>query len=241
MTVLFISDLHLDRRRPDITEQCLAFFDSEAKRAEALFILGDLFEAWVGDDDRDPEKIKVIHALRNLSHEHGVQCHFMSGNRDFLTGQVFGDRSGCRILEDPTVVRVYERQVLLTHGDALCTDDSEYQKFRAMVRDPVWQQKFLEMPLQHRLAMASQARDASRMHTASAPDEIMDVNPDAVTKAMRDHGVYTLVHGHTHRPGVHRFRTDGRDAIRIVLGDWYEQGSVLRWTPEGFRLESLPR
>lgn len=240
MTTLFLSDVHVDDRHPQIGDQLVEFLHGEARHAEALYVLGDLFEAWVGDDDSEPHKLRVVRALGELSRA-GVACHFMAGNRDFLTGEVFHDRSGCVPVEDPTVIELYGRRVLLTHGDTLCTDDTEYQAFRRMVRDPDWQQHFLEMPLAHREAMARQARDASRAHTGDAPMEIMDVNPAAVRAAMREHDVEVMVHGHTHRPGVHRFELDGREAIRIVLGDWYEQGSVLRWSPEGYELSALAR
>jgi UDP-2,3-diacylglucosamine hydrolase len=240
VSVLFISDLHLDPARPDITDQFLAFLRDEAAAAEAMYILGDLFEAWVGDDDPEPEKRRVVKALKALKIG-GPPCFFMRGNRDFLTGEVFAARAGVRVLPDPSVVDLYGERVLLMHGDTLCTDDTEYQAFRRTVRDPAWQERFLAQPLAHRLAMAAQARDASRRHTGAKPAAIMDVNADAVAEALRSAGVDTLVHGHTHRPGVHTRRVDGRATTRIVLGDWYEQGSVLRWDRSGYRLDVLPR
>ena len=240
MSLLLISDVHADASRPAIGEQLLAFLRGPAPDAEALYILGDLFETWIGDDDPDPQKHRIVHALRDLTHG-GVPCHFMRGNRDFLTGQVFADRSGCRMLEDPAVVELHDVPVLLMHGDTLCTDDHDYQSFRRMVRDPVWQQHFLDKTPEHRIAMAQQARDASQSHTEAKPPEIMDVNPSAVEAAMRQYGIYTLIHGHTHRPGIHHFEVDGRQATRIVLGDWYDQGSVLRWAAGSYHLKSLPR
>lgn len=241
MTTLFISDLHLDRERPEITAQFLSFLAGEARQAETLYVLGDLFEAWIGDDDPEPDKHRVIHAVHDLATS-GVACFFMAGNRDFLTGDVFRSRTGFTVLEDPAVVNVYGERVLLMHGDTLCTDDVQYQRFRRMVRDPVWQQQFLEQSIEHRCAMVQQARDASRAHTSGTAPEIMDVNTEAVDDAMRAHGVSILVHGHTHRPAVHGFELDGRPARRIVLGDWYEQGSVLRWRAgDGYELVSLPR
>ncbi len=240
MSTLFISDLHLDAARPDITGQALDFLGREAQGADALYILGDLFEAWVGDDDPEPEKRRVIEALRRLA-EGGLPCHFMHGNRDFLAGDGFAAASGCRLLADPTVVEIHGTPVLLMHGDTLCTDDHDYQAFRRMVRNPDWQRGMLARPLPERLALARQLRETSAVSMAGKPVEIMDVNQDAVIAAMREHGVYTLLHGHTHRPAVHRFQLDGRDALRIVLGDWYTQGSVLAWDADGFELRTLLR
>jgi UDP-2,3-diacylglucosamine hydrolase len=237
---LFISDLHLDAARPDISDQFLAFLDTEARHAEALYILGDLFEAWVGDDDPEPEKRRVVDALAALA-SGGPRCFFMRGNRDFLAGPRFAAQARVRILPDPDVVELYGHRVLLMHGDTLCTDDTGYQDFRRTVRDPAWQQQFLAQPLSRRLAMAAQARDASRRHTGAAAPAIMDVNEKAVVEALRTAGVDTLIHGHTHRPGVHTHAVDGREATRIVLGDWYEQGSVLRWNRTGYSLDALPR
>ena len=240
MGTLFISDLHLDAARPEITDQFLAFLDEEGKRAEALYILGDLFEAWVGDDDPEPGKRRVVDALAAFE-SGGPRCFFMRGNRDFLTGTKFASEARVHILPDPSVVELYGRRVLLMHGDTLCTDDAEYQAFRRTVRDPAWQQQFLAQPIARRLALAGEARDASRRHTGSAPAAIMDVNEEAVVEVLRSAAVDTLIHGHTHRPGVHTHRVDGRETTRIVLGDWYEQGSVLRWNRTGYSLDALPR
>ena len=240
MTTLFISDLHLDPARPDITGQALQFLRSEAREAEALYILGDLFEAWVGDDDPEPEKRRVIAALRELT-DGGLPCHFMHGNRDFLVGEGFAAESGCTLLPDPTVVELYGTPVILIHGDTLCTDDHEYQAFRSMVRNPDWQRAMLARPLAERIALARQLRETSAASMADKSMDIMDVNQGAVEAAMREHGVYTMLHGHTHRPAVHRFELDGHEAVRIVLGDWYTQGSVLSWDADGFVLRTLAR
>ncbi len=240
MTTLFISDLHLDPASPDITSQALAFLDQEARDAEALYILGDLFETWVGDDDPEPEKRRVVTALRRLA-DAGVRCYFMHGNRDFMIGAEFAAATGCTLLSDPTVVDMYGTPVILMHGDTLCTDDHEYQAFRAMVRNPAWQQAMLARPLAERLAIAEQLRATSAASMAGKSMEIMDVNQDAVEAALRAQGVYTLLHGHTHRPAVHRFEVDGHEAARIVLGDWYTQGSVLSWNADGYVLRTLPR
>jgi len=240
MTTLFISDLHLDPERPDITGQALDFLRTEARDAEALYILGDLFEAWVGDDDPEPEKRRVIAALRQLR-DGGLPCYFMHGNRDFLVGEGFAAESGCTLLPDPTVIELYGTPVILMHGDTLCTDDHQYQAFRSMVRNPDWQRAMLARPLPERLALARQLRETSAASMAGKSMDIMDVNQGAVEQAMREHGVYTLLHGHTHRPAVHRFELDGHEAVRIVLGDWYTQGSALSWDADGFVLRTLAR
>lgn len=240
MTTLFVSDLHLDAQHPEITRQFLDFLAGEATRAESLYILGDLFEVWIGDDDPDPEKQRVVAGLKALTSQ-GVPCYIMHGNRDFLLGERFCADSGCRLLEDPTIITLHGARVLTMHGDALCTDDHAYQKLRAMVRDPGWQEMFLALSHAQRQMLAEQARAGSKAHIAQAMSVIMDVNPQAVQTAMRAAGVTLLLHGHTHRPNVHRFDLDGTAATRIVLGDWHEQGSVLRWDQQGFELQSLRR
>ena len=240
MTTLFISDLHLDASRPDITGQFLRFLGTDARSATALYILGDLFEVWIGDDDLDNGKREIVAALKGTV-DAGVPTFFMHGNRDFLIGPGFAAASGCELLPDPTIVELHGERVLLMHGDTLCTDDEGYQRFRSMVRDPAWQTQFLAMSIPERLALADQAREGSRAHMAQTADEIMDVNQGAVEQAMRSHDVATLLHGHTHRPDVHCFSSDGRERTRIVLGDWYEQGSMVRWNESGFELLTLPR
>jgi UDP-2,3-diacylglucosamine hydrolase len=240
MTTLFVSDLHLDAQHPEITRQFLEFLDGEARQAESLYILGDLFEVWIGDDDPDPEKRRVLAGLKALT-DSGVPCYVMHGNRDFLLGERFCRDTGCRLLEDPTIIHLHGQRVLTMHGDALCTDDHAYQNLRAMVRDPGWQKMFLALSHEQRRTLAEQARAGSKAHIAQAMSAIMDVNPGAVTEAMRAADVTLLLHGHTHRPNVHRFDLDGTPAARIVLGDWYDQGSVLRWDENGFDLESLRR
>ena len=240
MTTLFISDLHLDPARPDITAQFLEFLAGEAATAEALYILGDLFEVWIGDDDPEPDKRRVVTGLKRLT-ERGVPCFVMHGNRDFLLGRRFAADTGCQVLDDPTIVHLYESRVLTTHGDALCTDDVAYQRLRSTVRDPGWQTMFLALSVEQRLALATEARAGSREHVSRMSAEIMDVNDAAVTGAMHAARVQLLLHGHTHRPKVHQLTIDGHAAQRIVLGDWHEQGSVLRWDERGFELASLPR
>ncbi|HZQ60355.1 MAG TPA: UDP-2,3-diacylglucosamine diphosphatase [Casimicrobiaceae bacterium] len=227
-STLFISDLHLDDARPHIVDEFCRFLAGEARGAEALYILGDLFESWIGDDDDAPLAARIAAALRSLS-DSGVPIHFMHGNRDFLLGEAYARRAGMRLLNDPSIVEIAGERTLLMHGDTLCTDDVDYQKFRMLVRNPEWQRQFLGKPLAERRAFAAQARGESRRQTAAKQAEIMDVNPEAVARALREHGVRRLIHGHTHRPAVHRFDIDGQGVERIVLGDWYDQGSVLRF------------
>ena len=227
MATLFISDLHLDESRPHIVDLYTELLAGEARGADALYILGDLFESWIGDDDDAALPARVAEATRALR-DSGVSVYFMHGNRDFLLGADYAARAGMTLLADPSVVDLGGRPTLLMHGDTLCTGDVEYLKFRALVRDPRWQQQFLAKPLAERRAFAAQARGESRRHTSMARPEIMDVDQAAVEAAMRTHGVRKLIHGHTHRPATHRFQLDGGEAERIVLGDWYEQDSVLR-------------
>ena len=238
MTTLFISDLHLDTERPQVTE---LFLRDDARNAKALYILGDLFEAWVGDDDPSETGTAVADGLRELASA-GVPSFFMRGNRDFLLGADYAQRARMTLLPDPAVVVGEGRPILLMHGDTLCTGDAAYQAFRAQTRNSQWQAQFLAQPLAARLAFASQARAASKAHQAGLQDRmetITDVAPDAVHATLARFGIDTLIHGHTHRPATHEFEVDGRACRRIVLGDWYEQGSVLRADAGGFALESL--
>lgn len=243
MTTLFISDLHLDAERPHITALFGRFLDAEARGADALYILGDLFEAWIGDDDPSDTASFVADRLRVVT-DAGTPVWFMHGNRDFLVGQDFADQAGMTILPDPSVIQLYGDPVLLMHGDTLCTDDVAYQQFRAQTRNPAWQEQFLSQPLAVRIDFARQAREASKAHQSGLASEgtmetITDVAPAAVATAFQQFGVDTLIHGHTHRPAVHALEVEGRPRERIVLGDWYEQGSVLRVDRQGHRLEAL--
>ncbi|MBS0432264.1 MAG: UDP-2,3-diacylglucosamine diphosphatase [Proteobacteria bacterium] len=239
MPTLFISDLHLDVARPRIVDQFETFLSGKARAADALYILGDLFEAYIGDDDDAPLNSRVAAALRSLA-DTGVPMFFIAGNRDFLLGGEYARRAGMALLEDGTVVDLHGVPTLLLHGDTLCTDDAAYQAFRRQVRDPAWQRGFLSQSLSARRAFAAQARDASRAHTSRTDMAIMDVNQGAVERAMRDANVARMIHGHTHRPAIHDFALDGRSAQRIVLGDWYEHGSVLRADADSADLRGLP-
>jgi UDP-2,3-diacylglucosamine hydrolase len=240
MTRLFVSDLHLDASAPEATQQFIDFLDRYAAGAEALYILGDLFEVWVGDDDQDAEKQRVCSALRKLTSS-GVACFVIHGNRDFLLGTAFCQRTGCRLLSDPVVAEIDGERVLLTHGDALCTDDHSYQELRSSVRSEEWQRRFLALPFQVRQKFADRARAGSRAHTARTIPKIMDVNSDAVATAFRVTQVQRIIHGHTHRPAIHDLNVDGKSVQRIVLGAWYEQGSFLTCEAGRYELRELPR
>lgn len=227
MSTLFIADLHLDDARPGITDLFERFLASdEARSASALYILGDLVEAWIGDDDDAALPSRIAQATRTLN-DAGVPVYFMAGNRDFLLGEAFAGRAGMTLLDDGTVHEIEGVPTLLMHGDVLCTDDVEYQAVRAQVRTPAWKAQILSMPLDARRAFAAKARSDSKSRTGRIDETIMDVNQDAVDGAMRGAAVHRLIHGHTHRPAIHAFGLDGLPAQRIVLGDWYEQGSVL--------------
>jgi len=243
MTTLFISDLHLDPERPAITELFGRFLDGEARTADALYILGDLFEAWVGDDDPSDAGSFVAQRLQALAGT-GVPVHFQRGNRDFLLGDGYAARAGFSILPDPAVILLDGKPALLTHGDLLCTDDAAYQAFRAQTRDPAWQSRFLSQPLQARLAFAAQARAASQarqgeLKQAGTMETITDVAAHTVQEMFTRYGVDTMIHGHTHRPAIHELAVGDRDCRRIVLGDWYTQGSVLRVGQGRFELQAL--
>jgi UDP-2,3-diacylglucosamine hydrolase len=240
MATLFISDLHLDPERPEITGLFGRFLDGEARNADALYILGDLFEAWVGDDDPSSAGAFVAEKLRALA-DSGVPVYFVRGNRDFLLGEDYAKRAGMTILPDPAVIALHGEPTLVLHGDLLCTDDTAYQQFRAQTRDPRWQEQFLSQPLAARLAFAEQARAASKarygeLQASGQSETITDVAPATVQEWFKRYGIRHMVHGHTHRPAMH---DEGGGNTRIVLGDWYEQGSVLRVDENGAKLASL--
>ena len=239
MATLFISDLHLDATRPDTTRQFLAFLDTVARRAAALYILGDLFEAWIGDDDPDPGQRVIVDALRGCTRS-GVPCFVMHGNRDFLLGHRFEQDTGTQIIADGTRIELGNEACLLMHGDTLCTDDHSYQRLRRIVRQPLVQWTVRHLPLRQRQKLAGRLRAGSRMHTQATAPEIMDVNAEAVRETFRATGVRNLIHGHTHRPAIHELDVDGARCRRIVLGAWHERGSVLTWDERGPRLEAWP-
>lgn len=235
MATLFVSDVHLSARRPEIVDAFEGFLEQPARRADGVYILGDLFDEWLGDDDDRAPHPRITQALKGLS-ESGVPVRIMHGNHDFLLGSAFEQASRCPIIGDPSVVEVEGARVLLMHGDILCTRDVDYQEFRKTVRDPEVQREFLELPFDERVERVTAMRGESRKAMRLKPQDIMDVTPEAVVEAMQAHGVRHFIHGHTHRPAVHELELGGESAVRIVLGDWYEQDSVLIWNQEGFRL-----
>ena len=220
MTTLFISDLHLEESRPDITDAFLTFLREKAAGVEQLYILGDFFEAWIGDDERTPLQEQTAAALKQLS-DSGTAIFLMHGNRDFLIGEDFCHRAGATLLDDPTVIDLYGTPTLLLHGDSLCTADVEYQKFRSNMRNPQMQKMMLARPLEDRQQMAKQLRALSMAKNQGKAEDIMDVTPEEVVKELEAHGVQLMIHGHTHRPAVHELEANGKPARRIVLGDWH--------------------
>lgn len=233
---LFISDCHLDPGRPQTIQVLVDFLQTRAATARRLYILGDLFEVWLGDDDPAQGLLEVITALQRLSESCDV--FFMAGNRDFLVGEAFAERAGMTLLEEPLILRLGQSQVALMHGDILCTDDHDYQAFRVMVRDPRWQADLLARPLVERQQIAAQMRRDSAAAMRNKASEIMDVNAAAVMQAFHDQRVDVIVHGHTHRPATHNYESN---LTRIVLGDWVSEPSFLSWKADsGFTL-SDPR
>jgi UDP-2,3-diacylglucosamine hydrolase len=236
---LFISDLHLSSERPGTSEQFFRFLDEEARRADALYILGDLFEYWVGDDDlSDPLAGKVARALWGLSLE-GIFISVMHGNRDFLLSSRFCIVTGATLLADPTIVKLGKSPTLLMHGDTLCTDDHDYQNWRRTARSAEWQKDFLSKSLSERHTAIQELREKSKEVIAAKPADIMDVNQDAVKEAFRVHSVRRLIHGHTHRPARHEIEVDGAKCERWVLPDWYGPGGYLVLDKVGARLVSF--
>ena len=231
---LFASDLHLDEARPAAVAQFERFLESTARGADALYILGDLFEYWVGDDGLAlPFPARIAGALATAAR--AVPMYFMHGNRDFLVAQRFARDTGVRLLDDPAIVDLYGERTLLMHGDTLCTDDSAYQAFRAQVRDPEWQRATLARPIAERIALARGMREGSEGAKQAKAMDIMDVAPSAVEAAFAASGAAVLIHGHTHRPARHVHRVGGADRVRWVLPDWYEGGGYLEASPSGIR------
>ena len=240
---LFISDLHLSDERPEISERFYRFLAEVAAHAEALYVLGDLFDYWIGDDeltadDGDRMARRVAGELRTLA-QAGVAVHVMRGNRDFLLGERFLAAAGATALPDPSIVTIDQVETLLMHGDTLCTDDHAYQRLRAEVRGRGWQERFLGRPLAMRRTRAQELRAASELDKRAKPPEIMDVNHAAVREALRRHHVVRLIHGHTHRPARHELEVGGRRCERWVLPDWYERGGYLVAEYGALRLEML--
>lgn len=235
MKALFISDLHLCEERPGTVRAFLAFLQGPARSADALYILGDLFEYWAGDDEDAALAALVAGALRARS-EAGTRLFFIAGNRDFLLGPEFASQCAMTRLADPTTIDLDGHRVLLSHGDALCTDDASYQTFRRQVREPAWQQAFLARPLAERKQLIAAVRQNSMLAKQGKDTGIMDVNEDAVASLLRSHGYPLLIHGHTHRPARHLHIVDDRCCERWVLSDWHDDGPFLVWTGEGLEV-----
>jgi UDP-2,3-diacylglucosamine hydrolase len=238
MATLFIADLHLSEDQTALNRQFLAFLQGPANQAEALYILGDLFEAWLGDDlipDFCQPFIQALHAL----HQQGVPVYLQHGNRDFLLGETFCRLSGAQLLDDSVVIDLYGTPTLLMHGDLLCTDDHDYQAMRQQLRNPAWIAGFLAKPAAERIALARALREQSKLASAQKSEQIMDVNPEAVQQTLRQHELLQLIHGHTHRPAQHRLELDGQTAWRHVLPDWQSQPGLLYCNASGCRLREL--
>lgn len=226
MTIIFISDLHLDANHPDTTAIFLRFLHEQTTQAKALYILGDFFESWIGDDDLSPFNQQIIDALQTATRG-GLPIYFLHGNRDFLLGKKFFQATGCKLLPDETVIEIDGTQTLLMHGDTLCTEDKAYLKFRKKARNKFFQFLFLWKSLAKRKAIAEKYREASKNYVSTAPSHIMDVTQSEVVRVMKKHHVQYLIHGHTHRQAIHAFNIDNNAATRIVLGAWHHKGNVL--------------
>ncbi len=237
--IIFISDLHLSLEKKDLTRRFVSFLDNRAKQAEALYILGDLFDAWIGDDDNTPPNRLIKKHLKQLS-ESGTAVFFQSGNRDFLLGQRFAAETGVTLLGDYHVFDLFGVRTLLTHGDLLCTDDIPYQQFRAKSHTQKWMQDVLSKPLWLRLLAARWYRFRSYFHKRKKSSDIMDVNQETVVDTMRRYRCSRLIHGHTHRPAIHQVDIDGQHGQRFVLADWKKNSaSALCWSEDGFFVENL--
>ncbi|MDO6427975.1 UDP-2,3-diacylglucosamine diphosphatase [Thalassotalea sp. 1_MG-2023] len=235
----FIADLHLAEDRPDITACFLSFLKKDAPKAQALYILGDLFEYWIGDDDDSPLVNQIAQNLKILS-QTGTAIYFIQGNRDFLLGKRYAQRCGMTLLPDVTTIDLYGEKTVIMHGDTLCTRDVDYQAFRKKSRSWWWQAMIKSLPLFIRRKIAQNYRKKSAQSTAMKSQDIMDVTPDEVIQCLKKHQSKLLIHGHTHRPATHELTVNGEPAKRIVLGDWYEQGSILYVSNDSITLENMP-
>jgi UDP-2,3-diacylglucosamine hydrolase len=237
--ILFISDLHISLEKPEITRRFLAFLQNRAPKAAAVYILGDLFDAWIGDDDPTPPNNKIRKQLKQLT-DLGTQVYLQQGNRDFLLGHKFCQDTGVTLLNDYVVIDLFGTPTLLTHGDLLCTDDLPYQAFRAKAHAQEWQQDVLSKPLLLRLLAARWYRIRSHFHKRKKSQEIMDVNQATVIKVMSENNCLRLIHGHTHRPGIHNFTINNQPAQRFVLAAWSKgAGEVLCWDSKGYKIEVI--
>ncbi|MFT6791006.1 MAG: UDP-2,3-diacylglucosamine hydrolase [Cellvibrionaceae bacterium] len=235
---LFISDLHLSPERPNIFQAFFDFLEHQTRHSQRLYILGDLFDAWVGDDDDTPKFLQTASAIQRCV-ENGTEVFFMRGNRDFLLGEKYAGYANFTLLEDPAIIELPQGPALLMHGDTLCREDTDYLAFRKMVRDPHWQQNTLAMPLDERRALADNLRSSSQSMNSLKAEDIMDVSWEEVRRVMSSHKVRRLIHGHTHRPGRHHFTLANQPAERIVLGDWHSRGWYLQVDEQGLELRDF--
>lgn len=234
---IFVSDIHLSESRPSITHAFINFIDKIASQYNAIYILGDLFEYWIGDDSK--KHTDIINAIKRLTNRH-TKVFLMHGNRDFLIGHAFEKKTGATLLKDPTLVEIFDKRVLLSHGDSLCTDDLEYQTYKKEVRKISWQNDFLKKSLNERLLIADQLRKESELKKKNKSNEIMDVNIDAINQLIIQFNYPDLlIHGHTHKPDRHPMDINGYKIERIVLGDWYEQGSYLTFNANGIKTNQI--
>jgi UDP-2,3-diacylglucosamine hydrolase len=239
VTAWFASDLHLDPSTPEIAARFQRFLDGPVQGAHSLYLLGDLFEAWLGDDDPEPAHRAVIAALARVAGS-GTLVYVMRGNRDFMLGERFCRDAGAILLDDPAILEIGAARLVLSHGDGLCVDDRAYQRLRALVRDPGVREGFARLPIAARRRLAIEARAGSREHLANASSYITDVNPGAVESVFCDSGATIMIHGHTHRPGIHRAEAGGPSRTRIVLGAWHDDSNVVRWDDTGWQLIPCP-
>jgi UDP-2,3-diacylglucosamine hydrolase len=240
MATLFASDLHLDSESPWAIDAFLHFLEGPARHCDALYLLGDLFEVWVGDDDDNPDNTRTCAGLAALTAS-DVPVYAIHGNRDFLLGVQFAQRTGVKLLPDPVLLDLHGIPTLLSHGDVFCTEDLSYQELRSIVRRPEWQRRFLSLPIRARRTLATAARAGSKAHTERTIPTIMDVDSEAVLRAFRATGARRLIHGHTHRPAIHPTVVDGEHAERVVLAPWYEAASCVAIDENGIREIPLPR
>jgi UDP-2,3-diacylglucosamine hydrolase len=242
MRITFISDLHISESQPEITRQFIDFLEKSVKDTDALYILGDLFEYWIGDDNPNLFYNPIILALNNYTAGgSGIPTYFIHGNRDFLIGDIFAKKTGIKILKDPSIIKINDEKIMISHGDIFCTDDCEYQITRKLTRDPEWQKMMLKKSIAERINFARESRDKSKDHTKYLDENITDVNQDEINKTFQKNNITKLIHGHTHKPAIHDTLINDIPHQRLVLGDWYEQGSVLNWDESGPNLVTLDR
>ena len=238
--LLFASDIHLSAHRPAAVAAFVEFLAGPVRRADRLYLLGDVFDLWLGDDDDRAPHPEIEAALADAVSA-GVPVDLMRGNHDFLLGDAFAERTGCRLIDEPHVIDATDERTVLLHGDTLCTRDVEYQAFRRYARDPANQRAFLARPMEERVLEAAKVRATSNSRTRLKPEDIMDVTGDEVVRVLSECGATRMIHGHTHRPAVHEIDLATGRAVRVVLGDWYDRGTVLAWDEAGCRLTSPER